>query len=136
MTCCSKCGCGVLTRTNGRVENVSLSVDVQPLAEPSATAQGRASLERSLSRRADRPADVERRRHGKWKQPCAAPSTICRPLQGDLPPQPRGRPFYNAIASTLGISIKTVETQMGRALKALRSALSRPPLIRGAKRRV
>jgi RNA polymerase sigma-70 factor (ECF subfamily) len=31
---------------------------------------------------------------------------------------------YNAIATTLGISIKTVETQMGRALKALRIALA------------
>jgi RNA polymerase sigma-70 factor (ECF subfamily) len=30
---------------------------------------------------------------------------------------------YSGIATTLGISIKTVETQMGRALKALRSAL-------------
>ena len=30
---------------------------------------------------------------------------------------------YGAIAETLGISVKTVETQMGRALKALRAAL-------------
>ena len=30
---------------------------------------------------------------------------------------------YSAIAATLGISIKTVETQMSRALKALRAAL-------------
>jgi RNA polymerase sigma-70 factor (ECF subfamily) len=30
---------------------------------------------------------------------------------------------YSGIASTLGVSIKTVETQMGRALKALRAAL-------------
>jgi RNA polymerase sigma-70 factor (ECF subfamily) len=31
---------------------------------------------------------------------------------------------YSAIAATMGISIKTVETQMGRALKALRAALA------------
>lgn len=30
---------------------------------------------------------------------------------------------YSAIAETMGISVKTVETQMGRALKALRAAL-------------
>jgi RNA polymerase sigma-70 factor (ECF subfamily) len=30
---------------------------------------------------------------------------------------------YSGIATTLGISIKTVETQMGRALKSLRAAL-------------
>jgi RNA polymerase sigma-70 factor, ECF subfamily len=30
---------------------------------------------------------------------------------------------YSGIASTIGVSIKTVETQMGRALKALRAAL-------------
>ena len=31
---------------------------------------------------------------------------------------------YHEIADTLGLSIKTVETQMGRALKALRSSLA------------
>lgn len=31
---------------------------------------------------------------------------------------------YNEIAETLGISVKTVETQMGRALKALRAGLA------------
>jgi RNA polymerase sigma-70 factor (ECF subfamily) len=31
---------------------------------------------------------------------------------------------YTAIADTLGISIKTVETLMGRSLKALRAALA------------
>lgn len=30
---------------------------------------------------------------------------------------------YSAIAATMGISVKTVETQMGRALKALRASL-------------
>ena len=30
---------------------------------------------------------------------------------------------YGGIATTLGISVKTVETQMGRALKSLRAAL-------------
>jgi RNA polymerase sigma-70 factor (ECF subfamily) len=33
---------------------------------------------------------------------------------------------YREIADSLGISIKTVETQMGRALKALRDWLSSP----------
>jgi RNA polymerase sigma-70 factor (ECF subfamily) len=32
---------------------------------------------------------------------------------------------YGQIASALGISIKTVETQMGRALKSLRLALAK-----------
>jgi RNA polymerase sigma-70 factor (ECF subfamily) len=31
---------------------------------------------------------------------------------------------YKEIAQTLGLSIKTVETQMGRALKALRESLA------------
>lgn len=35
----------------------------------------------------------------------------------------QGEMKYSEIARTLGISVKTVETQMGRALRALRSAL-------------
>ena len=57
--------------------------------------------------------------------------TAVRRAVDDLPPRCReifllsreDGLSYNAIASTLGISIKTVETQMGRALKALRAAL-------------
>lgn len=57
--------------------------------------------------------------------------TAVRRAVDDLPPRCReifllsreDGLTYSGIASTLGVSIKTVETQMGRALKALRAAL-------------